>query len=199
MKFDGKEIEERDIEKIKYLARIGDVEAQRYLAWLYENGCGVEKNLEKAKYWKELADSKEKSVFDGRYFIALFLVIAIGYMFKSCNSSPIVTSNRVINPNEYLSNITTNILEKIPEKYREDFRKGTIPPALAQKVIDSIKSNRSKAYKSLDGTEYNYNLPVIPRSPTGDISEIHLQSIKDERQEFDESSTNTYLDINKDE
>ena len=81
---------------------------------------------------------------------------------SKCNTAH--NYNRVINPNEYLSNIPTNILEQIPEKYREYFRKGTIPTALAQKIIDSIKSN----------------------------------AVRRER-ESDESSTNTFLDIKKDE
>ncbi|MBR4465733.1 sel1 repeat family protein [bacterium] len=66
MKFDGKEVEERDIEKIKYLARIGDVEAQRYLAWLYKHGEGVKMDFREAEYWDEEANGKKKAVVFGR-------------------------------------------------------------------------------------------------------------------------------------
>lgn len=62
----------------------------------------------------------------------------------------------ITNPNLQLYDDA--LLEKIPEKYRDHFRKGTIPPALAQKVIDSIKSDHSEALSSVQAIEDKYGV-----------------------------------------
>lgn len=111
MIFDGKEIEERDIEKIKNLAEIGDVEAQLYLAWCYKHGEGVEKNLRTAEYWDEKANDKKSGRVFWASFCAILPVLAITFLFRCCED------NRIMRDANY--KVGMMCLEKGGKEYEE--------------------------------------------------------------------------------
>ncbi|MBP6114853.1 MAG: sel1 repeat family protein [Acinetobacter sp.] len=52
--------EVKSVALVKQAAELGDVQAMRDLAFIYENGMGVEANEEQADYWTQKADLLEE-------------------------------------------------------------------------------------------------------------------------------------------
>ena len=50
----------KSIELVQQAAELGEAQAMRDLAFIYENALGVDADEEKAKYWHDKADAAEQ-------------------------------------------------------------------------------------------------------------------------------------------